>query len=420
MPSLRSGQRAPPGDAHSEETGVLAVTFREMAGAYEATQHAPLMPHLAAARAALADLPVAPVAPEPPRRSRRIAEEALEAALKKAERAAVEAVVADARLALSSGQAARERELAETEARSRPPWPTRRPPVEADQWTAIDDVPAEALAASGFALCRVPHKSLVEPWAAAVADVHARFLAEQDQGQERRDRALLWILALPQLLWRKPWYSKRGPVKAGVEYEINGVSDGPMLRALSSLGGCVGLVFGQFSEASKDVSSLLADVATALSESRWIHMGCACPDQAKALLSNELHREWGTTAATPLHCGFSFANNDELKAAVGAWDEDSDNAKAQYGPISRWDTSKVTAMSFLFCVRQDWMDNEYYADNYEDCVLTDDTFNEASQKDSLTFPGALVSLGLDEPSREGRGVALLGVRARVEAVDAER
>ena len=31
-----------------------------------------------------------------------------------------------------------------------------------------------------------------------------------------------------------------------------------------------------------------------------------------------------------------------------------------------------------------------------------------------------MSLGLDEPSREGRGVALLGVRARVEAVDAER
>ena len=30
-----------------------------------------------------------------------------------------------------------------------------------------------------------------------------------------------------------------------------------------------------------------------------------------------------------------------------------------------------------------------------------------------------MSLGLDEPSREGRGVAL-GVRARVDAVDAER
>ncbi|KAH8048066.1 hypothetical protein JL720_15928 [Aureococcus anophagefferens] len=187
MPTLRSAQRAPPGDAHSEETGVLAVTFREMAGAYEATQHTPLLPHLAAARAALADLPVAPVAPEPPRRSRRIAEEALEAALKK-----------------RNGPRSR-------------PW-SRREAGFADQWTAIDDVPAEALAASEFALCRVPHKSLVEPWAAAVADVHARFLAEQDQGQERRDRALLWILALPQLLWRKPWYSKRGPVKAGVDY----------------------------------------------------------------------------------------------------------------------------------------------------------------------------------------------------------
>jgi hypothetical protein len=89
---------------------------------------------------------------------------------------------ADARLALSNEQAARERELAETEARSRPPWPTRRPPVEADEWTAIDAVSVEALAASEFALCRVPHKSLVEPWAAAYADVTARFLAEQDQG----------------------------------------------------------------------------------------------------------------------------------------------------------------------------------------------------------------------------------------------
>ena len=37
---------------------------------------------------------------------------------------------------------------------------------------------------------------------------YARFLAERDHDEERRDRALLWILALPQLLWRKPWYSK--------------------------------------------------------------------------------------------------------------------------------------------------------------------------------------------------------------------
>ena len=39
-----------------------------------------------------------------------------------------------------------------------------------------------------------------------------RFLAEREHGEERRDRALLWVLALPQLLWRKPWYSKRRPV----------------------------------------------------------------------------------------------------------------------------------------------------------------------------------------------------------------
>ena len=42
-----------------------------------------------------------------------------------------------------------------------------------------------------------------------------RFLAEREHDEERRDRALLWILAL---LWRKPWYSKRRPVVAGAEY----------------------------------------------------------------------------------------------------------------------------------------------------------------------------------------------------------
>ena len=98
-----------------------------------------------------------------PRRSSRIAEEAAKQAQIRTERIAMAAADADARLALSNEQAARERELAETEARSRPPWPTRRPPVEADEWTAIDRVSVDALAASGFALCRVPHRSLVEP-----------------------------------------------------------------------------------------------------------------------------------------------------------------------------------------------------------------------------------------------------------------
>ncbi|KAH8067648.1 methyltransferase domain-containing protein [Aureococcus anophagefferens] len=86
-------------------------------------------------------------------------------------------------------------------------------------------------------------------------------------------------------------------IAVGATLRFGTLKDEASMLYDNSLGGCVGLVFGQFSEASKDVSSLLADVATALSESRWISMGCACPDQAKALLSNELHREWGTTAA---------------------------------------------------------------------------------------------------------------------------
>ncbi|KAK7247689.1 hypothetical protein SO694_00124037 [Aureococcus anophagefferens] len=66
-----------------------------------------------------------------------------------------------------------------------------------------------------------------------------------------------------------------------------------------------------------------------------------------------------------------------LPTAVGDWVDNSGDAEVEYGPIDEWDVSKVTDMSNLFCVRQGWMDAEYYADNYEDCVLTDDTFNEA-------------------------------------------
>merc|ERR1719506_694811 len=57
---------------------------------------------------------------------------------------------------------------------------------------------------------------------------------------------------------------------------------------------------------------------------------------------------------------------------LGAWQENATSAKAQYGRLPVWDTSNVTDMSDLLCVRQDWMDD----DDYDDCVLTDDTFNE--------------------------------------------
>jgi len=72
------------------------------------------------------------------------------------------------------------------------------------------------------------------------------------------------------------------------------------------------------------------------------------------------------------HCEHSFApDDDQLKTAVGDWVTSSDAAEDNYGPIDEWDVSKVTDMSHLFCVRQDWMED--YADKYEDCVLTDDT-----------------------------------------------
>ena len=97
-----------------------------------------------------------------------------------------------------------------------------------------------------------------------------------------------------------------------IDVEISGVTDGPMFRALSSYGGCVGLVFGQFSEASKDVTTLLKDTAASLAEERWMSMRCPGPDEAAALLRNELHKEWGSLAAKYraryLLSGIKFAN----------------------------------------------------------------------------------------------------------------
>ena len=68
-------------------------------------------------------------------------------------------------------------------------------------------------------------------------------------------------------------------------------------------------------------------------------------------------------------------DNDQLKTSVGEWIENSGAAEYEYGHISEWDVSKLTDMSFLFCVQQDWMED--WMVYYEDCVLTDDTFNEA-------------------------------------------
>merc|ERR1712072_993028 len=72
---------------------------------------------------------------------------------------------------------------------------------------------------------------------------------------------------------------------------------------------------------------------------------------------------------------FDGAFRDEsIRTAVRAWMEDRAAAEATYGHISTWETSGVTDMSHLFCVRQDWMEGDSY--QKERCVLSTSSFNE--------------------------------------------
>ena len=57
-------------------------------------------------------------------------------------------------------------------------------------------------------------------------------------------------------------------------------------------------------------------------------------------------------------------DDSTIRTAVAAWFDDRSGAEATYGPISRWETGGVTDMSWLFCVRQEWMDGESW---YDDC-----------------------------------------------------
>ncbi|CAH0375818.1 unnamed protein product [Pelagomonas calceolata] len=62
-----------------------------------------------------------------------------------------------------------------------------------------------------------------------------------------------------------------------------------------------------------------------------------------------------------------------IRTAVTAWLSDATAAEATYGHISTWETGGVTDMSYLFCVRQSWMDSDSH---YDDCVLSTSSFNE--------------------------------------------
>jgi surface protein len=45
----------------------------------------------------------------------------------------------------------------------------------------------------------------------------------------------------------------------------------------------------------------------------------------------------------------TFSDNETLRTAVRLWCTDEPTARLRYGDLSRWDTSKVTNMSGLFC-----------------------------------------------------------------------
>ncbi|KAH8095129.1 hypothetical protein JL720_2405 [Aureococcus anophagefferens] len=49
---------------------------------------------------------------------------------------------------------------------------------------------------------------------------------------------------------------------------------------------------------------------------------------------------------------YSPTDGTELKTAVDEWIGDATSAEAKYTHIGKWDTSKVTDMSYLFCVRE--------------------------------------------------------------------
>merc|ERR1712167_248078 len=53
--------------------------------------------------------------------------------------------------------------------------------------------------------------------------------------------------------------------------------------------------------------------------------------------------------------------------AVAAWLADATAAEATYDHISTWDTSGVTDMADLFCVRLNWMEGN---SRYKNCNLT--------------------------------------------------
>ena len=102
-------------------------------------------------------------------------------------------------------------------------------------------------------------------------------------------------------------------------------------------------------------------------------------------------RRAGTDAEADIYASADsllVADDSTIRTAVALWFSDNAAAMSTYGPISKWDTSGVTDMSWLFCVRQTSengsphfsMDNplDEPASYYESCVhpASASSFNE--------------------------------------------
>ena len=61
-----------------------------------------------------------------------------------------------------------------------------------------------------------------------------------------------------------------------------------------------------------------------------------------------------TCEAAPLVVDCTALTNETLREAVKRWS--SDEERETLPPMATWNTSAVTDMSALFCVREDWMD----------------------------------------------------------------
>ena len=72
---------------------------------------------------------------------------------------------------------------------------------------------------------------------------------------------------------------------------------GPVLEVLRQYPEVRGLVWGAYGEASRDVHTLLEEIADRIAERQWGSMGARTRSEARAHIVHQLRRRWGVAAA---------------------------------------------------------------------------------------------------------------------------